>query len=279
MTNNLEFRADLVYGATHTRKTTNVGMAAEFFHSTLGLKSHMWTADGGGLEPVSLLIKKGILEVQTLDADTDNPIERMTKASRGEWPNAQGKMAPCTEPLGIVAFEGIYSLGELILARLRHQGVKLQQGPSFSYAEGSSVFHGANMTYYGFAQELLRDSIKSSHKIANAQRVIWTSLEDAADNETTMRREGGPASPGNKMVTRTVQSFCNTMRLTKEGDSHCLYTTRHNDKNGIEFPAGVRVPYQFADKIPKKLENGTIADIYRLLAQVNPSTNQQGETK
>lgn len=278
----MQFKADLIYGASHTRKTTNVGMAIDYFHKRYGLKSHLWSADGGGLEPLSLLIESGALEVQTVGADDPASIETMARAAQGWWPNANGKMEPPPKDgpeLGVVAFEGLYSLGEMILARLRHKGTKLQQGPSFDYTDGTSVFHGGNMTYYGFAQELLRDWVAYSHAIPNARRVLWTSLEDTADNETTRRREGGPASPGNKMVTRAVQWFCHTVHMTIEGEKHIAHLRRHTDKLGTEFAAGVRIPYQWAGLVPAKLEPGNMYEFYRLLDTLRAEHASKNETQ
>lgn len=262
-----KFKADLLYGGSHTRKTTNLGLAIEYFWRKHQLRSHLWSADGGGLEPLGWLIEQDILKVQTVGADDPTAIETLTRASQGWWPNESGKLTPpdTKEHLGVVAFEGLYSMGELVLARLRHKGTKLQQGPSFDYTDGTSVFHGGNMTYYGFAQELLADWVKYSHAIPNAERVIWTSLEDVADNEVTRRREGGPATPGSKLVTRTAQWFCHTVRLTFEGDKHIAHLARHQDKMGTEFAAGVRVPFQVAGEIPKSISPGDIANLYEML--------------
>lgn len=269
-----QFKADLIYGASHTRKTTNLGLAMDYFYQSRGLKSHLWSADGGGLEPLGLLIERGIVEVQTVGPDDPASIETLTRASQGWWPNKDGKLtAPGKDspPLGVVAFEGIYSIGELILARLRHKGTKLQQGPSFDYADGSSVYHGGNMTYYGFAQELLKDWVGYSHTIPNTERVIWTSLEDSADNDVSRRREGGPASPGSKMVPRTAQWFCHTIHLTMEGDKHVAHLARHADRMGTEFAAGIRVPFQLAGKLPTQMSPGNMFEFYKMLDELRPA--------
>ncbi|MGH9437621.1 MAG: hypothetical protein ACRD22_06925 [Terriglobia bacterium] len=251
----MNFKADLVYGGSHTRKTTNLGLAAEYYYRILGVNSRIWSCDGGGLEPLELLIADNIIAVQVVSPDDRAMIETLTLAAQGYWPNESGKMVPPSpdQKLGIVGFEGLYSIGESILSRLRRKGTKLQQGPSFDYQDGNTVFHGGNMTYVGFAQDLLKDWIRTSHQIDSAQRVIWTSLEDTADNEVTKRREGGPAAPGNKMVTRTAQMFCNTIRLSKDGDKFVAHLARHADRMGTEFPAGVRLPYQLAAKVPAEM--------------------------
>jgi hypothetical protein len=56
------FKADLIYGAGGTTKTSDIGWAALWYYQHTGKKSRLVSGDGGGWEPVQPLVDQGINE-------------------------------------------------------------------------------------------------------------------------------------------------------------------------------------------------------------------------
>src|SRR5271163_4149349 len=78
----IEYKADLIYGASDSGKTVNIGKSSDYVLAKYGLLSRVITADGGGIGPISGLADSGQLEAWSIGA-WPKPIEAFQKAMRG----------------------------------------------------------------------------------------------------------------------------------------------------------------------------------------------------
>jgi hypothetical protein len=281
-----KFRADLLYGASKCRKTTNCGLAAEYFFKKTGKRARHITADGGGYEPIEPLVHAGLIDVWALN-EWPHPIEAMDQACQGWWPedtqNVSSKIVPPTaatwQQIGFISIEGLTSNGDLILRHLRDTKARLSQDPAYTWRDGTHEYSGSNMSYYGFVQDRLYDFVMKTQMLP-VERVLWTALEGKGEEEGTKVPVYGPAIAGKKSIGKAPQWFGNclhtellvsqesvdpkTKQLTLKQDV-VMYLRPHADPiNKVAFPAGTRAPYQFAKELPEYMEPD-VAKLYEQL--------------
>jgi hypothetical protein len=281
-----KFHADLLYGSSKTRKTSNCGLVAAWIHAKTGKKARLITADGGGYEPVDALVQAGILDVWVLN-DRLHPIEAMDQACQGWWPTDATNPASLVKPptpdtwkqIGFIAFEGLTSFGDVILSHLRATKARLSQEPGFKWSDGSIEYSGSNLSYYGFVQERLYDFVMKTQMLP-VERVLWTGLEGKGEEEGTRAPVYGPAIAGKKSVGKAPQWFGNCLHnellvtsevvnpKTKQLElvqDVVMYLRPHADPiTKIAFPAGTRAPYQFASELPLSMAPN-LAELYDML--------------
>lgn len=280
------FKADLVYGQSGCRKTTNVGLAASYYYELTGKRTRLVSADGGGFEPIAPLVAAGIVEVWPIN-DQVHPIEALDLACQGYWPadpaDPKSKALPPTaetwKQVSMIALEGLTSMGDLILRRLRDSKARLSQDPAYSWADGSTTYSGSNMSYYGFVQDRLYDFAMKTQMIP-VDRVLWTALEGKGEEEGTRIPIYGPAIAGKKATGKAAQWFGNCLHIevltTEEADVRTkqiniksepvMYLRNHADPlTKIVFTAKTRVPYQLAGELPVYMEPD-LGKLYRKIA-------------
>lgn len=290
------FRADVLYGQSGSRKTTNVGLSCAYWHRKTGKRGRLISMDGGGFEPIEPLIEAGILEVWSLN-DRPHPIESLDLACQGYWPAdaldpASKLVAPTPatwERVGFMAFEGLTSGGDVILRELRAKKASLSQDPSYSWMSGATVYSGANMSYYGFVQDRLYDFVMKTHMLP-VERVLWTALEGRGEEEGSRIPTFGPAIAGKKSTGKAPQWFGNCLHLemlvTEEADAKMkqtrlvtkpvMYLRSHADPlTKMAYPAKTRAPYQFAAELPEFLDPPDLGVLYQKLDELKQKAAQQ----
>lgn len=282
----LRFKADCLYGSSKTRKTSNVGLACEYYYRKTGKKGRLVTADGGGFEPIQLLVDQGILDVWSVN-DRQFPIEAMDQACQGWWPvDPSDPKSPIRPPtgdtwkqVGFLAYEGLTSFGDLVLGHLRASKARLSQEPGFKWSDGGTEYAGSNMSYYGFVQDRLYDFVMKTHMLP-VERVLWTALEGKGEEEGTKAPVYGPSIAGKKSIGKAPQWFGNCLhnellvtsaevdpktKQLKQVSDVVMYLRPHADPmTKIAFPAGTRAPYQVAKEIPEYMEPD-LGKLYELL--------------
>lgn len=284
---NLTYRADAIYGATGTGKTSQVGEAALYYFNKTGKRTRLVTADPGGYAPLDHLIEEQIIEVWPL-AGWPDIVWNLDCASQGKWPEdpfrAGSKLVEPTsktwEQYALLALEGLTSFGDAILQHLMDKKARLSQDPSYVFLEGQGTYSGGNMTYYGFVQSRLHEFVVKSQTLP-FQKVIWTALEGRGEEEGTKTPTFGPSIAGKKSVGKAGQWFGNLIHLeqaVREGEKNketqqvslitkpVMYLRSHAEPTSrIPFPAKTRAPLGFSDQVPEYLDPPSLGRLYDLL--------------
>ena len=290
-------KADLVYGATGTYKTSNIGRVAHALHKAAGKVTHLVSADGGGWEPLQPLVDAGIMRVWPVRL-WPNCIEAVDKACQGYWPidcdDPLKPLQPPTEALlknvGMVALEGLTSFGSLIMGKLKQPGVTLSQAPSYELLDGSTKYAGGSMAAFGFVQDRIYEFVMKSHMIPFVDKVLWTALEAKGEEEGTKIPIFGPAIEGKKATGKAGQWFCNLFHMeavavaakvdekTKQlslTTEVFLYLRSHADPNSkVVFPAKVRAPFSQAALVPERMAPD-LSEAYKLLDDLKKKADEE----
>lgn len=272
-------KADLIYGATGTYKTSQIGHAALYILEKYQKTTRVVSADGGGGDDVlKSLIDAGIIEVWPIRL-REHLIEAIDKACQGYWPadpnDPKSLLLPPTDKrnglneIGLIGFEGLTSFGSSVMTKLKKPGVQLSQDPAFVLRDGETDYAGGSMAAFGFVQDRIFDYVMKSHMIPFVEKVLWTGLEAKGEEEGTRIPIFGPAIEGKKATGKAGQWFGNMFHM--EAATHTIgvdeasqqvrlvtpvymYLKPHADANsGITFPAKARAPFQMAAKIPEKV--------------------------
>jgi hypothetical protein len=286
------FKADCVYGATGTGKTYQIAKAADRWWRKYKKRTHLIAGDSGGFDTFGDLVDDGIV-IPYVVVQAQYPIETIDHLCQGWWPDAKGVLVPPTldshRDIGLVAFEGLTSFGDLILRHFSAKKVRLSQDPAFTYLDGKTEYSGGNMSYYGEVQSRLHDFVVKS-SLLPVDRVIWSALEGKGEEEGTKAGTYGPSIAGKKAVGKAGQWFGNMIHLeaatvketlnpaTKQMDldmQRIMYLQPHADPlTKIPFPAKVRASFRHADKVPRTLPSCDMGDLYDLLDRL-----KSGEAK
>jgi len=236
--------------------------------------------DGGGYEPIDSLVSAGVVEPWVLPL-RENKIEALDLACLGYWPeNVDDPKSKIVAPsdstwtkVGMVAFEGMTSGGDMMMGALRDKSVSLSQDPSYKYVEGSKTYSGSNMAYFGFVQDRIYDYVKKSHLIP-CEKVLWSALESRGEEDGV--KVYGPAIAGKKATGKAGQWFGNTLHFemlqweesieiepekgkklkqTVVQSKPIMYLRNHADPvTKMTFPAKTRAPFQLAGEVPTWME-------------------------
>ena len=289
-------KADLIYGASGLRKTTNIGLIALYVKAKYGKLTRLVTCDGGGFDVLLPLVESGLIEPWTISNWPDF-IEACDKASQGFWPvdisnPSKGLIAPTPalwEKIGFVAFEGLTSMGDSMLRYLSSKGIRLSQDPSYKWTDGKTTYSGANQSYYGEVQNRLNEFVVKSHLLP-CERVLWTALEGKGEEDGTRAPIYGPAIAGKKSTGKATQWFGNSCHIeamvaetgvdpkTKQIGltvTPVMYLRTHADPTTkIPFPCKTRAPFQYATELPEYLDPPDMAELYRKLDALNDKVKE-----
>lgn len=293
-------KADLIYGASGTRKTSNIGLVAMYVWKKYHKKTRMITLDGGGYDPLLSLVEEGIIDPWVLIARTKLNTNVIDLAMQGYWPkDTNDPNSPLVSPTpatweeyGYYAIEGLTSIGDNIIRILKRDKASLSQDPSYTYSEESVEvdgkkrtigYSGGNMTYFGFAQDQLLDFVMKTH-VLPVEKLTWSALEGKGEEEGTRMPVFGPAIVGRKSTGKATQWFGNSVHIeqmiTEEEDKvnkgqtniierPVMYTRTHAGKDRIPFPCKTRAPFQLAVKMPTTFDPPDMAALYRKLDELN----------
>jgi hypothetical protein len=277
-------KADLVYSQTGVGKSYQIAKAADRMWTKYHKRTRLINGDtGGGEDTMGDLVDEGII-IPVNVTGSKFPIETIDKLCQGWWPGPDGKLvAPTPESfaeIGLYAFEGLTSFGDIMLRHFSRNKTRLSQDPSYSYLDGGTEYSGSNMSYYGEVQSRIYDFVVKSSMLP-VDRVIWTALEGRGEEEGTKAPTYGPAIAGKKATGKAGQWFGNMIHLemavvketpnpaTKQTDleyKRLMYLQPHADSlTKIPFPAKVRASFRYADKVPRVFEPGDLGALYDFL--------------
>jgi len=284
----IEPKADLIYGATGTGKTENIGRISDWVLNRYGKLTRMVSADGGGLGGIRGRRDSGQIEFWPIGMWKD-PIAAMYRAVRGWWPlrvnDPESPLVPpdagTWEVYGFGAFEGLTSWGDKIIDTLKAKKASLSQDPSYTWSEGGVEFSGGNMTYFGFAQDNLQAFVGASHTLGY-EKILWTAQESRGDDQAGAK-VFGPAIAGKKAIGKAGGWFLNVWHMdivptgaqvkdTKTGQliqevKHVLFINTHVDPATMTpFPCKFRAPSEYLAEVKSPyIENGDAVIAYALL--------------
>lgn len=292
-------KADIVYGASKTRKTSNIGLMALYVYKKYGRVTRMMTNDGGGYDPVISLVNEGII-IPWVPIARKFTISLLDLACQGWWPkdpeDPESPLVPPSretwEQVGAYAIEGLTSNGDAIIRQFKADKAHLSQDPSFTYTETPVLvevngklekkapgYSGGNMAYYGAGQDMLYDFVLKSHMLP-CEKVLWTALEGKGEEDGSRAPTYGPAIIGRKAFGKTPQWFGNCVHIeqlvtreaadatTKQStvnERPVMYLRTHCGTDNVPYPCGTRAPFQMAEKLPVFLDPPDISELYRRL--------------
>ena len=259
----------LIYGPPLSGKTPSIGEAAEWIYASTSGEKHLrlYSRDPGGLQPIRPHINCGIIDYIPLH--DINPWA-FAWAAEGKLPNADGKWAineAKNATVGAWAFEGFKSIGDGLMQDLSHRtaageaiggqgNIRFDGNSSVAKTTGADGIKigGNNQAHYGVVQNHLRDLAFRSFRLPGL--VIWTALENRAQDEGTMATILGPALVGNALSSIAPSWFNLTLRLAatpSEGSKAAenrMYLQSHKDASapGAVALAGVRQPTTLLSK-------------------------------
>lgn len=298
-------KADLIYGASGTRKTTQIGLIAEYVWEKYHKRTRMITLDGGGYDPLLSLVEAGIIVPWVLIGRKKLTTNVIDLAMQGYWPvDPDDPVSPLRSPtpatweeFGYYAIEGVTSIGDSIMRLLKRDKAILSQEPSYTYTEeaievdGKKMtigYSGGNQTYYGYTQDQLYDMVMKTH-VLPCEKVTWSGLEGKGEEEGTRAPIYGPAIVGRKSTGKATQWFGNSLHIeqlvtekydekTKQSEvieSPVMYTRTHAGKDKIPFPCKHRGPYQFASEVPLIIDPPDMRKFYKLMDDLNAKALEQ----
>lgn len=206
------FVADCVFGQTGTGKTHFIAEAAKRIWDKYQKRTRYVGGDSGGFDTLGDLVEDGIV-IPFVVANDSHPIETLDKVAQGYWPDAQGMLKVDPDlTIGLYAFEGLTSFGDIMMRHLSRTKTRLSQDPAYTYVDGKSAFSGTNPSYYGEVQNRIYDLVVKS-SVLPVERVIWTALEGRGEEEGTKAPTFGPSIVGKKSTGKAGQWFGNMVHL------------------------------------------------------------------
>lgn len=292
-------RADLIYGATGSTKTSRLGDIAEYVMRRYQQPSRLISADPGGWEPIEGLVHEGIIKPFAVIQHRRDIYETMAKLCLGYWPaNPEDAQSPLLPPkqnglqnIGAILIEGLTSWCDILMhVNLTDmQRVKVPEMPKDSQVtSGEYVRRFSGRSDYGGIQDTIADFVRDSGTIP-VKRVVWTALENMDAEDESKRPTYGPDLIGKKATARCGPWFGNMFHLMKtpvrverpdpvEASKKItvvklkpmVYLCDHinpDDPRKIPWPAKTRAPKALFDQVPDVMPPDMDA-VYEMLAKL-----------
>jgi hypothetical protein len=230
-----------LYGSSDSGKTAQAARFARHIYETTGKVTRAIVTDqGGSLDVWQPYIEAGVIEPWYIGGVPD-PLAILFKLARGSWPQAtpgpNGRVLRFQEPSSstwervgaYIIDSGTEACEQIKDVSLRGKGVRLAQDPSFKIEEANETFYGGNMTYYGFAQDVIVDLIRTFNALP-VQGVLWTMGEGKGEEEGTRETIYGPETVGKALRTtgKLPKKFGDLLHLD-------VYNVVARDKDGKEI--------------------------------------------
>lgn len=258
----------LIYGATGTRKTTNVGHYSKYIYEQTRAPVRLLFADNGGWEAIEPYIQAGIIIPYRL-SDGPTLLEQIRLLQRGHWqgekPGTFSK-EPLLDNVGGYAAEGLTSISMLVLRHLIAKGQKISEEIVGQFREGSEIFGAAGRSHYGFVQQFILDFIGALSTLPTlSKRVLFTAHEGKGQDTQTRQTVYGPAAVGQAITDKIpfyvsdLLHFETTITDPKTNKSTVrAYLKAHADADlqSILWPAKARMPFDFVEQFNQKYPNG-----------------------
>lgn len=230
----------LLFGATGSGKTAQIGILAEHIFRTTGKKTRLYTADKGGTKTIQPYIKLGIIEpIEILET---NPWIFLDKSTKGFVRDEKGKwVAGDFSSIGMVAFESFRSFAEELLmwqAEKAGEGISIGGGSNISFqvqGDGETLkVGGGNVSHYKVAQDRMTSAIWRSQKLP-VPYILWTTSVSKEDGQLAVGKVLGPDVIGKALTEETPRWFQLTLHITVlpaamgKAERHLLHLGTHQD--------------------------------------------------
>lgn len=273
----------MLFGPTGSGKTVQFGELAldEFMNSggniddqgraVGGLKSRLYTADGGGWSSIQHLVDLGIVDIVDMRPFSDKTVweawDRATKGCRylgNKWSD------PDIAGISMVGYEGATTVGDLFLKDMREGNAKGDRvikgrGQDVAIRQGEFTYMPTNETMYGYAQSRLLDLIVQSQSIAGSYNyAFWSALAYRANDQDDNSLILGPQAAGKKLASEIPAKVTYTFRLQdlpadpmfdRPKPEHRLYLDAYKDDQspGVTKVVGnSRIPLEVMEQVMPK---------------------------
>lgn len=269
----------LGYGASGTGKTYQIKELIEYVWERYHKVTRVVTADGGWPAWLDDYKAVGMADIAPIGAATANATEWVDRYCQGYWRDEKKQVwtKEGIEKVGAYAFEGLTSMGDLIMADLRGRGAKLSQDPNFTLKIGETTYYGSNMTYFGFVQERLYDCVMKTHMLP-VHKVYWTATETKGEDDGN--KVYGPAIAGKKSIGKAPQWFGDCLHFemiqreaakdaktgfTTISTEWAMYLQPHADPiTKIVFPAKIRLVNTTGEQVPEYFNPPSLRRLFEL---------------
>jgi hypothetical protein len=212
-------KSGVIYGATGTRKTSQVKWFAHYIAEKTGKATFLISLDGGGWEPCDPEVQAGMILPYRPEM-TQLPMIILRKLSQGYWPKDLKETVPEKinlvpinwDVVGGVAIEGWSSISQAMMRYLPDRGLnvggedrsKLGGFRQEMYVEGQLTredFRSNTRGDYGFVQNHLYGLVMNWNALP-CHYVLYTALESKGedDDRTTVY---GPDIAGKKAISKS----------------------------------------------------------------------------
>lgn len=227
----------LIYGASDTGKTSQLGEIARYLTQTWGWRGRLLTGDSTYAPLVDLIQSpenpNGPIEAFDL-ALTTATLEVVQAVGKGYWPRVVGNeirlMKTTPDQASQIKFmlvEGAAVISQMLMAQMIREKRKVAEDIVGSYElslpiDGSpekfKITEGqGGRAHYNHIHNLLRSSIWPAYKALPVEYCIWTSHESRGDDDLNKAMVAlGPATIGKAIVGRTTENFAHAFRLDVE---------------------------------------------------------------
>jgi len=255
------FNTLLIYGATGTGKTREIGAVALDIWKRYGKRTRLISADGGGWGSIQDYVDAGLIAPLNI-SDAETPLTQLRRLARGDWPHDGGWLMRDKDPrwkqVGMYAIEGFSSISSMILRDQVDKGRKISEELAAKFTEKDAdtdepfTFGSPGRAHYGFAQNFILELIRHFQALMNygVHQILFTSLEAAGEDRTSKQKILGPAAAGNALTSVIPQRVGDLIHLDIVGvpdgkatrDEYRAYYTNHTDPDvGRAWPAKLRL--------------------------------------
>jgi len=282
----------VLYGASKTYKTYNLGLLAKYIYEKTGKPSLLITADGGGYKPIQQFVDAEIIMPLVITNDPSR-LALIRRVVEGYWPDEidsegirRGKKMTKVNPglVGGYLFEGITSIAESIHSLFR--GRKTGMQPAFSEKVESDLVDstgqimsnitigGLSMDSYGLCQAEMKYLLNFSWTLP-ADFIWWSGHEASAEDDITKKVVRGVALVGQAATPRIgkdIGYMVHSYRMetgidpkTKEKSFETRYYFQAHPDNLLQnvfWEASSRLPGDMIPELLKKYPGGFFVPSY-----------------
>ena len=272
----------LLYGDSGAGKTTGIGTLAKWLAKAHGLRTRLYSADGGRWPSIQHFVTDGIVEV--IDCHLrPKPWVWLDAISKGKVLADDGKTWVLDEArnalFGCYAFDGLTGYGKALMANMRDVNEPAVGGGLGMVVRQGDYTWGTNtQAHYGLAQAALQDAISNSQGLPGIS--VWTALAKRAGDADTLATILGPDGPGKAMTSDLPRCFGYTFRIVQllQGNApvHRLYWDDFNDPTapGAKCLGNSRLPLGAVLAQPY-VEPADVAEAIRILDEAREKAAQQ----
>jgi hypothetical protein len=278
----------LIFADSGDGKTTQTGCLAEKLFVEKGLRTRVYSADGGGWDPVKPYVEAGVMEIVDLTA-VPRPWEWVNKIVQGMVPVGGGKWEVKLDGIGMVVYEGLTGIGDVLMQDLPEQasnGVNIGGSANVNFTQGDTKVGGNNVAHFGVVQSRIASAVGQSQRL-DMDYVVWTALARRGQDQDNLSTILGPQAVGKALTSEIPRWFSYTFRLMvvpgnpllKTKTEYRLYVRDHMDPTaaGAKGMGNDRTPLD-ATPLPEYIVPADIVKALELIgkAQVEATVKVRG---